>query len=90
MTDPEELAYLLAGASMLAGLLGYGHAHAGAFALHAGCLGGLGVAMSAAWLSGGNGPWVVLAGLALAAVAAAGIAIGARAGVRGARSSGAK
>lgn len=88
MTDPEELAYLLAGASMLAGLIGYGHA--GAFTLHAGCLGGMGVAMSAAWLSGGNGPWVVLAGLALAAVAAAGIAIGARAGVRGARSSGAK
>lgn len=88
MTDPEELAYLLAGASMLAGLIGFGHA--GAFALHVGCVGGLGLAMSAAWLSGGNGPYVVLAGLALAAVAAAGIAIGARAGMRGARSSGAK
>ncbi len=88
MMDPEELAYLLAGASMVAGLAGYGHA--GAFALHAGCLGGLGLAMSTAWWSGGHGPWVVLAGLALAAVAAAGIAIGARAGVRGARSSGAK
>lgn len=84
MTDPEELAYLLAGASMLAGLIGY--RRAGALALHAGCLGGLGVAMSAAWLSGGNGPWVVLAGLALAAIAAAVVAIGVRSGVPSARS----
>ncbi|MCG5258975.1 hypothetical protein EM868_04910 [Cupriavidus gilardii] len=88
MMDPQELAYLVAGASMLAGLAGFGHT--GAYGLHAGCLGGLGLAMATAWLSGGNGPMVVLAGSALAAVAAAGIAIGARAGVRGARSSGAK
>ncbi|ALD93301.1 hypothetical protein CR3_4119 [Cupriavidus gilardii CR3] len=88
MTDPEELAYLLACASMVAGLAGY--RHAGAAALHAGCLGGIVLAISAAWLSGGNGPMVVVAGLALATVAAAAIAIGARAGVRGARSSEAK
>lgn len=88
MTDPEELAYLLAGASMLAGLIGY--RHAGIFALHVGCLGGLGLAMSTAWLSGGNGPMVVLTGLTLAAVAAAAIAIGARTGARTVRSSGAK
>ena len=88
MTDPEELAYLVAGASMLAGLAGF--RHTGAFTLHAGCTGGLGLAMATAWLSGGNGPMVVLAGLALAAVAAAAIAIGARTGARTVRSSGAK
>ncbi len=88
MTDPQQLAYLLAGALMLAGLAGF--RHTGAFALHAGCTGGLGLAMATAWLSGGNGPMVVLAGLALAAVAAAAIAIGARAGMGSARSPGAK
>lgn len=76
MMDPDELAYLLACVAMLAGVAGFGHA--GALVPYAGCFGGLGLAMSAAWRSGGNGPTVVLAALALAAVALLGAAASAR------------